>query len=159
VAKTKYTKEVLEEAVKDCISMAQVLTKLGITYSGGNYYHIKNKINEFKVDISHFKGQAWSRGKEGYNRHTKESFIEKVLCENGLKWRGSAIKKKLIEFEIKENVCEICEQSSEWNGIPLTLQLDHINGNHFDNRLENLRIVCPNCHTQTQTFGSKNKPY
>ena len=61
----------------------------------------------------------------------------------------------MIAENLKQDICEICGQTNLWNGKPLVLQLDHINGNHYDNRLENLRIVCPNCHTQTDTFGSK----
>lgn len=61
----------------------------------------------------------------------------------------------MINEGLKEDKCEICGQLPEWNGKPLVLQLDHINGDHYDNRIENLRIVCPNCHTQTDTFGTK----
>lgn len=65
------------------------------------------------------------------------------------------LKRLLLKEGLKEDKCEICGQLPEWNGKPLVLQLDHINGDHYDNRLENLRIVCPNCHTQTDTFGTK----
>ena len=66
------------------------------------------------------------------------------------------IKGKLIREGLKENKCEICGLINEWNGKPLVLQLHHINGNHTDNRLENLQILCPNCHSQTDTYCGSN---
>lgn len=82
-----------------------------------------------------------------------------VLCKNGKGWRTSAIKEKLLFFGLKENVCEICFQKNIWNGLELVLQLDHIDGGNKNNELDNLRIICPNCHTQTETFsGKKNRP-
>jgi len=112
-------------------------------------------MNEAGCDYSHFLGQGSNLGKEPAIKHTKESFIEKVLCENGPGWRSSAIKIKLIEFGLKEDVCGICEQLPIWNDKKLVLQLDHIDGNHSNNRLENFEVVCPNCHTQTETFSGK----
>ena len=76
------------------------------------------------------------------------------MVENS-NYHSSQLKKRLIQEGIKKDICEICGCSNIWNNIPLTLQLDHINGNHYDNRLENLRIVCPNCHSQTETFSNK----
>lgn len=68
---------------------------------------------------------------------------------------GRAILKTKL-LEIKEEICEICKIGPIWNNMPLTLQIDHINGNNKDNRIENLRFLCPNCHSQTDTFGAKN---
>lgn len=71
--------------------------------------------------------------------------------------RSADLKKKLIEEGYIENVCVECGNEGEWNNKPITLELDHINGDRFDNRLENLRILCPNCHSQTPTFRGRNK--
>lgn len=91
-------------------------------------------------------------------RHTKESFIEKILILNGTKWSTHRIKLELFKLGLKENRCENCGQDNNWNGNFLSLHMDHINGNNKDNRLENLKILCPNCHSQTPTFsGKKNK--
>ena len=84
---------------------------------------------------------------------TKEEFIATHLVENS--YPNTKIRKPLLEFGLKENKCEICG-ISEWNGNPLTCQLHHINGNRTDNRLENLQMLCPNCHSQTENYMNKN---
>jgi Zn finger protein HypA/HybF involved in hydrogenase expression len=70
---------------------------------------------------------------------------------------GVRIKERLLNNKKWEYSCSMCGLSSIWNNKPLSLHIDHINGNPFDNRLENLRFICPNCHSQTDTFGSKNR--
>ena len=80
--------------------------------------------------------------------------LKDILVENST-YQSSKLKKRLIEEGIKKEHCEICGQGNTWNDKLLVLQLDHINGIHTDNRLENLRIVCPNCHTQTDTFCTR----
>lgn len=88
----------------------------------------------------------------------KEKFIENVLTLNGLRWGSHAIKLQLFKFKLKEKKCEKCGQDDMWCGEYLSLHLEHINGNNRDNRMENLKILCPNCHSQTSTFaGKKNK--
>lgn len=151
--KSKYTKEILQEAVKKSLAMTDVLDILRLKRSGGNHYHISNLVKKYGIDKSHFLGKSYNRNKEPINKHTKESFLEKVLCENGKGWRSSEIKRKIIDFGIKEDVCEICGQKPYWNNKKLSLQLDHIDGNHLNNKLSNLRVLCPNCHTQTDTFS------
>ena len=81
--------------------------------------------------------------------------IEEILVEDS-NYQSSKLKKRLIEAGLKEDICEKCGNTGEWQGKPLTLQVHHINGNHRDNRIENLQILCPNCHTQTENYGSKN---
>ena len=90
---------------------------------------------------------------EQFDKDTKESFIEKVLVIDGPEWTGRQIKDKLFEFKLKDDICEICGLGPVWNGKELSLELDHTNGNHIDNMAENLRIVCPNCHSQLKNFN------
>jgi Zn finger protein HypA/HybF involved in hydrogenase expression len=80
---------------------------------------------------------------------------EDIFCENSTYLNGASIKKRLYKMGVKEE-CTGCGLGPEWRGLPLTLQLEHINGVHNDNRLENLAILCPNCHSQTSTFAGKN---
>lgn len=80
--------------------------------------------------------------------------LKDILVENST-YQSAKLKKRLVDEGIKQDRCEICGQGNTWNGKLLVLQLDHINGIHTDNRLENLRIVCPNCHTQTDTFCTR----
>lgn len=80
--------------------------------------------------------------------------LTEILVENST-YQSAKLKKRLVDEGIKQDRCEICGQGNTWNGKSLVLQLDHINGVHTDNRLENLQIVCPNCHTQTDTFCTR----
>lgn len=82
--------------------------------------------------------------------------LEEILVENSKFSNRGQIKRKLFEAGMMENVCSSCGLGPEWNGKPITLQLDHINGVGDDHRIENLRILCPNCHTQTDSFAGRN---
>ena len=97
-------------------------------------------------------------------RKTKEYFIENILTikteSKRNKWSNKDIKLKLFEFQLKSNICEECGQTAEWNGKKLVMHLDHVNGNNQDSKLDNLKILCPNCHSQTSTYcrgQGKNK--
>ena len=146
-----YSEQELLEAVKTSTSIRQVLDKLNIVPAGGNYQTTNRRIQKLNIDTSHFTGQAWNRGKViGPKRP-----IEKYLVENSVV-QSFKLKGRLIAEGLKEHKCECCG-ITEWNGKPAPIELDHINGNHHDNRLENLRILCPNCHAQTDTYRGKNK--
>lgn len=106
------------------------------------YLNLLNIKVNFKVSSKNYVGK-------GYD-------IEKILEGKYPQYPTSKLRKRLIEGGYKENKCEICGCPGEWNGKPLTLQVDHINGINNDHRLKNLRLLCPNCHSQTKTFGSKN---
>lgn len=151
----KYTKEQLEEAVKKSLAIAGVCRELKIKACGGNYKTLNSKIKEWEIDINHFTGTAWNQG-EHFRSFGKKYDLEKVLIENSPYKNTNSLKKRLYNEGLKSEECEICG-ITEWNGKEIIFELDHINGDNTDNRLENLKVLCPNCHSQTNTFRGKNK--
>ena len=152
----KYTKERLTEVVSECESFRQVLKKLGLKEAGGNYANIQKRIKQFDIDTSHFHGQVWNKGKTW----SKVKDITDVLVENstyktGLHRSTYQLKKQLFRLGYKEKICEVCN-NTEWMGHEIPLELHHINGNKYDNRIENLQILCPNCHSFTDNYRGKN---
>jgi len=146
-----YSEQELREAVKTSTSIRQVLEKLNIVPAGGNYQTTNRRIEKLNIDTKHFTGQAWNKGKViGPKRDIKE------YLSNEFPILSHKLKNRLIIESLKQHKCECCG-ITEWNGKPAPIELDHINGNHYDNRLENLRILCPNCHAQTDTYRGKNK--
>lgn len=146
----KMTDEQFTNLVKDSFSIAELARKIGYKSKGGGVVKlIKEKIIELNLDITHF------------NKYSKASLakrnrpLEEILVENSNYTNNSSLKKRLLEEGLLKYECYECH-ISEWNGKPLSLQLDHINGNNSDNRLENLRFLCPNCHSQTETFSGRN---
>ena len=109
---------------------------------------------ELNIDTSHHTGQGWSKGKKIGNQCTKKIELKDILVQNST-YQTNRLKKRLITEGYKLHKCECCG-NTEWNGKPIPLELHHKNGDHFDNRLENLEILCPNCHAQTDNYCGKN---
>lgn len=146
----KYTKEILEEAVKNSISVMEVMRRIGIKkFTGGSHAHISNRIKYYEIDTSHFLGQSSTRGKI---KKDLDDYFQ--INTEKIRIKGEVLRKKLIEKKIPY-ICNECGQNDEWNKKLLVLQVDHINGCFWDNRLENLQFLCPNCHTQTETYGRR----
>jgi hypothetical protein len=148
----------LEEAVKTSFTQKDVLTKLGKQCAGGNYSMLKKQIQYFGIDTSHFDSYNIRIKKlKTYNElfGTKKD-LEFYLTENSSYNRGH-LKTRLYKQGLKERKCELCGQGEQWNGKTMALILDHINGVNNDNRLENLRIVCPNCNATLDTHCGKQK--
>ena len=160
---SKYTKEILEKYVKESISFSDLIRKMTNSEKvhGSLIAYIKNKLELFSIDFSHFVGRRWSKNLINPNgvALTKKQFLENYMTLNPIKKTNNTnLKKYLFKFKLKENICEKCGLGEIWNGEKIVHQLDHINGNNLDNRLENIKLLCPNCHSQTDTFtGKKNK--
>lgn len=155
MTKRTYTKEQLEEAVKNNRSYASVLKALGLTIWGSAYEGIKRAIKENELDTSHFLGRGHLKGKT--HNWTKKRKLEELLKIDGLPTTSFKLKNRLLKENLLENKCQWCGLQDIWNKKPINLQLDHINGKKNDNRIENLRLLCPNCHSQTDTFCGKSK--
>ncbi len=146
--------EDLQKILNESSSFKEVLKKINMPTTGGNYKTLHLRLNLEKFDFSEFKKNKSAAIKEQLscmNRTPdKEAFVEGSTMSRG------GIKKRLLEKGV-DYKCEICEISA-YNGLPISLQLDHINGINNDNRVENLRFLCPNCHSQTDNFaGRSNK--
>ena len=156
--KSKYTLEKLQPIVNRVKSITAVIRELGLKPSGGTHRLIQSKIRELNIDTSHFTGQLWSKGlKLGENFYGNAKSLEEILVENSC-YLTSRLRKRLVSNKIKEDKCETCGINM-WNNRRLSLELHHINGNPNDNRLENLQILCPNCHNvigKPEHLGSKD---
>ena len=139
----------IEEVINQSISVAEALRKMDLDPRGANYIKFKRMVKNKNLDISHFKGQA--HGTTSNERIPWSKILVKDSeYEITVKRKSALIKDGLID-----NVCKECGINT-WRGKPITLHIDHINGDHCDNRIENLRFVCPNCHSQTETYCGKN---
>ena len=152
-SKYKNTDAEFIEAAKQSKSIAEMCRRLGRSQFGGSYKIIHAKIAELGIDISHFTGSVWNKGKKGgYLPRVPDSV---VFTQNSPYKCSNNLRNRLFIGGYKERKCEICG-NTEWNGKPIPLQVHHINGINTDNRLENLQILCPNCHAQTETYAGKN---
>jgi len=143
--------EKLREAIYKNNSIKDVLVFLGYKNgSPGNYKTFYKYVEKYKIDIFHIKSTDKSRGR-------KQKLSLEDIINNKQKINNSAdLKKKLYKAGLKQPICELCGQDENWNGMKISLILDHINGDNKNNKLENLRIVCPNCDAGLPTYKGKN---
>ena len=152
MAKKHYTVEEVRTAVHDNKSMAGVLRALNLKPVGGNYKTVKSIISDNGIDTSHFTGQGWNIGlKFKPNKGIEDSSIFIENSNYRCSWRLRERYKKKTGI----NHCECCELV-EWQGKPIPLEIHHINGVNTDNRIDNLQLLCPNCHALTNNYRGKN---
>lgn len=150
----RWTLDLLRKAVIDSKSIRQVLSKIGLKEAGGNYSQIKKYFKIYSIDVSHFTGKAWNRGLRGIGK--PKIPLSEILKENS-DFQSYKLKKRLFSEGLKKNKCEICGWKEKTQDGRIPLELDHINGDRKDNRLENLRILCPNCHNLQPTHRGLNR--
>lgn len=149
---TKYTKELLEKVAAKSESVAEMMRHLDLRPAGGTHWHLSKKLKKYEIDTSHFLGKASNRGKPSANKLKSDLILVYDRLE-GRKEKAYKLRRALIESGI-EHKCKICSLDPIWEGRELRLQVDHIDGDVINNRKENLRFICPNCHSQTDNFGS-----
>ena len=143
----------LKKAARESFSIRQVLNKLGLRPAGGNYVQIDKYLKQYKIDTSHFKGRGWNKGLIGIGK--PRTRLEDVLSSDS-DYQSFKLKKRLFAEKIKFPRCEQCGWAKKSPDGRIPLELDHINGNRHDNRLGNLRILCPNCHSLQPTHRGRN---
>jgi 5-methylcytosine-specific restriction endonuclease McrA len=151
-----WTDEQLIEAVKASKSIFGVFRHLGRRIGGGAHYEMKRHISRLGIDTSHFTGQRWNTGMRGGKRKDRVP-LDVILVKDSTFTNTARLKGRVLEAGLLKNECSECHLPPTWNGRPLVLRIDHINGDRGDHRLENLRILCPNCDAQTSTFAGRNK--
>lgn len=149
-----WTDEQLRDAVARSTNLTDVIRELGLRPAGGNHASMKRNIARLGLDTRHFDGERRLRGLR--RRHAaRELSLGEVFCDRSRVY-GKPLRRR-ARLHVRPLSCALCGNVGEWHGSPLTLQLDHVNGKYDDNRLENLRWLCPNCHSQTETFAGRGR--
>lgn len=147
--KYKYEEKELREKVKNSRSMANLLSLFGVIPAGGNYFTMKRHIKHFNIDTSHWTRQGWLKG--GTHNWAPTIPLVEILVKDSTYGAMSHLKDRLFKAGIFDKKCYRCG-IIEWLNQSAPLELEHINGDKFDNRKENLTILCPNCHAFTPTY-------
>lgn len=153
---TRVSEQDLRAAVMKSRSIRQVMSMLGLPYTSGRFQTVKHSIVRWDLDTSHFTGRGSNRGpmKRGGPRRLLPA--EVLVLDRPALTRSFSLRRAYLASGA-EYICQKCGLPPEWQGEPMILELDHKNGNRRDNRPENLWFLCPNCHTQTPTYGHRNR--
>ena len=149
------TDEKLRTLIADSISIGEVLRKIGLRPAGGNYAVFKRRVRLLGIDLSHFRGKGHLKGRR--HNWARRTSLEDLLvsdCVSGV--TTAKLKTRLLLKGLLDRRCYRCGLT-EWQGQPIPLELEHTNGNRLDNRIENLSLLCPNCHALTSTYRGRNK--
>lgn len=149
----RWNNDQLKNAVEKSYSFRNVIKILGLKPTGGNYDQIKKYIKEQDLSTLHFTGMVWNKGKKFGERPIIK--LENILVD-GSTYQSFKLKKRLFSAKLKQPKCELCGWAKLSIDGRLPLELDHINGNRHDNRIGNLRILCPNCHSLQITHRGRN---
>lgn len=146
-----WTDSQIAQLVVECFSYAEMLTKMGRPFSGSSHSWLRERIRDIGSDISHFGKRRKLLGSKGNILYSLETLMARRVQLT------QSIKRRILATGRIPNICEICGQLPEWQGRPLVLQLDHVDGDNLNHSWANLRILCPHCHSQTDTFAGRNR--
>lgn len=153
----KWTREILEPVVAASMSVSEVLRKLGLDSVGGHHTHIARRIKAHGIDTSHFTPVVRAeRMRHNQRRRTAEEILSEDTSAHAKRTPSSRLKRAMRELGAEER-CALCGIEPVWLGEPLPLEVDHIDGNWRNNRFENLRLLCPNCHSTTDSYRGRGK--
>jgi hypothetical protein len=150
----RWTIKELINGIKTARSIRQVIIKLGLIPAGGNYQQVKQAIFDNNIDIDHFSGRGWSKNMQ--RKYAPVRSLSDIL-KNETSFQSYKLKLRLFREKILIPECSICGWNKMATDGRIPVELDHMNGNRYDNRIENLRILCPNCHSLQLTHRGKNK--
>lgn len=151
----KWTRDVLQEAVTASTNMSQVLRHLGLDVVGGHHTHISRRIKTYGIDTSHFTPVVRTeRQRDNRRRRTADEILTVLTSGPASRVPGARLKRAMREKGVAER-CALCGAEGVWLGEHLPLEVDHIDGDWRNNRLENLRLLCPNCHSTTDRYRGR----
>lgn len=146
----RWTDEQLIEAVKSSRSRREVLGKLGLAQQGGNYATINRAVKRLNLNTSHWLEQGWNKGQLFGPKRPISAYLS-----NEFPIKSHPLKLRLLKEGIFDHRCSACNRT-EWNDLPIPLELEHKDGDGNNNSLDNICLLCPNCHAQTPTYRGKN---
>ncbi|MGX5210122.1 HNH endonuclease signature motif containing protein [Streptomyces violaceus] len=150
----KWTRDVLERAVAASTNMCEVLRHLGLEVVGGHHTHISRRVKAYGIDTSHF--QVPTRRGKPWRPRTPEALLVQQPDDRARRVPSDRLKWAMTALGVADQ-CALCGTEAVWRGRPLPLEVDHIDGSWRDNRIENLRFLCPNCHSTTDNYRGRGK--
>lgn len=149
----KWTLQQLHKEALKARSHRDLLLRLGLRPAGGNYQQIARTLREEHLQLPLYRGQAWNKGLRGIGKPRRA--LPSILTKNS-RYQSYKLKRRLFVAKLKKARCELCGWRKKSTDGRIPLELDHINGDRYDNRLRNLRILCPNCHSLQPTHRGLN---